>query len=75
MSVEIADLPPGQPCTVRVRPLDPRGVPGDPLFRLRFETPAKPRLVPEMTFTRWLGVGIAVMLGALAWLWWRERRA
>ncbi len=62
-------LQPGQFWTVRIRPLNASGEPGERLFAVDFKTPLKPS--PLSAFSPLRGLLVA-LLGLVAWQAWRR---
>ncbi len=63
-------LAPQQPHYLRVLPLDGSGTPGQQLFAIRFETPAK---APVFTLLRTAWIFLTLLLAALVWMRVRAR--
>lgn len=69
-TAKLTRLAPQQPHWIRVLPLDGSGTPGEQLFAVRFDTPAKG---PVFTVMRAAWTILALLLAAIVWMRVRAR--
>jgi hypothetical protein len=69
----LTGLKPAMPWTVRVRPLDAKGEPGERLFAIDFTTPPKSSRLPDFSPFRGLLLALLAMVVWQAWRRWPKR--